>query len=515
MSIIGLRASVAVASFASLFLAPSLAAAESLEDMVAKEASNIAKAFDVTPAITLKDRGGYKAENGVVFIDLTRLRADLEKTETPLRVYRLRWILGHEIWHVAQFRDYKGQFPASDPQFTRLFECQADMMGAYFAGQTSKHISSVDDDWLSYSAAAQSIGNLADDLTDQTMSMAPGGHPDADQRQMAVFYGMVRAFAEHIKENNLNTDDGLLEKFNGSVEIQANEDVRLWSYRLCEKIIHVDTAAASALVLKDDSPPWPKENFAGTFLLRYANTSDRSIRAKLSVIFAIVSLDGNDIPPVPLESREFEFELRPGATQTLSGILGLDAPMPGARVSLIYPRRQYIHYTLFSAKFVDDTMPATPSASVALADNVDDLRPSARLLHSLLPDLAFDAVKKFSNFESGVCSDFVEEKLCPVNFVFPGALESTLTLTKSGEAYIDSDLYEGNNRVDAVKVFQELVNDLRAVYPGIKIPQFDINKKNPRVEVDLSKHASLEVYMSEPGKYSDQYRTSVRVNSNW
>jgi hypothetical protein len=492
---------------------PGRALGQSLDSAVKEEAAKIAVAFKVNPLIRTTEEGGYSSQREAgVSIGLKQLRIDLEKIAQPLRAYRLRWILGHELWHQVQFKDYDGEFPSDDPQFNRLFECQADMMGAFYSGQTFSYTSSQTNDWEAYSAAATAIGGLATDLSDDTLSV--GGHPEPEQREMAIFFGMIRAFAERLGKSASAADTDFSLTLKGSAEIHYDEDAKEWSYRMCQKIVHVDSAAVSALVLADESPPWPKENSAGWFKLRYRNTSDHSIRAKLSVILAVVGINGSPVSPMPLQSKEFEFELRPGAEQSLAGALGT-SPLPGTRVALIYPRRSYVHYTLVSAEFLEETQPELRTQHLKITENEEGLRPSARLLFSLLPNLAFEAKEKFSHLVSGVCDNDLDEKRCPVNFVFPGASRSILVLEKSGAARIESDLYRGDSRADAVKGLQDLIYDLRAIYPTIKIPKVDFVKKDPSIEVDLSSHASLEASVYEPGKYSKSYSMSVDIKSTW
>jgi hypothetical protein len=489
------------------------AASESLEAAVRAEANKVAEFFKVSPYISMVESGGYRSQKGGgVSIDLLRLKADVAKLTDANRIYRLRWILAHEYWHQAQFTKYSTDFPSDSAEINRLFECQADLMGALYSAQGFPLGTTSSSDMQAFAAAYDAIAELVTDLPEDE-AIGPGGHPEPEARGSAIYYGVMRAFVDRLEKTKSQQDVDLLANVKGSIEVVGGEDRDDWSYRLCQKIVHVDVAAASALALIDETPPWPKENFSGWFRLRYRNTSDRSIQARISVYLAVVEMNGSPSIPWPLQSKEFEFQIGPGAEQSISGAFGID-PLPGARVSLIYPRRRYAHYTLYSAAFRDPLESATPLA-LKIVDSDEHLRPSAKLLYSVLPDLSFDAKEKFSHFISGVCDNYGDEKRCPVSIIFPGSSRSSLVLEKSGRAFIDSDLYRGDSKEEAIKVLQALADDLKAIYPALRIPKIDPSKKIPTLDIDLSAHASLKVYFFEPRKSSDQYLVVTELYSTW
>jgi hypothetical protein len=488
---------------------------QDLESTVRSEADKAASFFNVSPKLVFPHFGGYSSQRDEgVSVNLTRVQHDLEELSQSERIYRLRWILGHEYWHQVQFEKYSDEFPSDQPEVSRLFECQADIMGALYSGQSFTFSGLLESDIQSYSQTLMAISGLATNLAEDETLLPPGSHPDADQRGMAIYYGMMRAHADRLANSKVQQDIDFQSNLRGAIEIKDTERVEDWSYRLCQKIVHITSAATEALALIDETPPWPKENFSGWFRLKYRNTSDRSIRARISVYLAVVEMNGVPSIPWPLQSKEFEFELRVGAEQSLMGSFGID-PIPGTRVSVIYPRSKYAYYTLFSAEFLDQQDTPAPLVSLKIIDDDKYLRPSAKLLYSLLPDLAFEARDKFSHFISGVCDNYGDEKRCPVNFVFPGSSNSTLVLEKSGAAHVDSDLYEGNSQSDAIRVLQAFADDLRAVYPGVKIPKIDPAKRITSFDVDLSAHAALKVYFFEPRKTSEKYLVTTEVYSTW
>jgi hypothetical protein len=337
------------------------------------------------------------------------------------------------------------------------------MMAAWYTGRTIFAGSFKPDNLAVYDEAADTAAKLAVNLSNEDVPL--GGHPSSDQRLMAVIFGIFRALYERTSLEPLSDDVMYVGAMAMELsEIRPDEDRDAWSYRVCEKIVHVDLAAVGALSLSDESPPMSKESNGGAYQLRYRNTSDRPIRVKLSVQLAATFQDDKPIAPIPAQSKEYVFELQPGAEQLLSGYMEA-ADTPGVRFALIYPRRRYVNFTLISAQYIAEISSAPSEEKL----DESSLRPSARALYSVLPRLTFEAKEKFSHLITGICDVTARRKRCPISINFPGAVSSRLTLSKDGSASIYNTLYDGPSREEARKIMLAVVEDLKSIYPSVRL----------------------------------------------
>jgi hypothetical protein len=390
------------------------------------------------------------------------------------------------------------------------FECQADVMGAIYAGMSYQRNSHVVD-IAGFQSAAQSATQLAVDLTGEG---PPDSHPTSQQRQMAIMFGFLRSLEEDYQSQTPNAQLGRQLGFLQEVaEVRSDEDRVTWSHRLCEKIVHRDSSAVEALTLSNESPRWSKGAWFGQYRLRYTNSSDKWLRARITVQLAIVRMNGQPTPPFPVAAREFEFELKPGGSQDLAGMLQ-GFQIPGATFGPIFPRSSYVNYTLVSAQFLDRS---DDTAAVVAAVRPELLSPSARQLYATLPRVADEAGDRFTHLIIGVCdSSSADERSCRISFSFPGSTHSRLYLGRDGTARIYNSIYDGKSHDEAAKLLVGQLNDIAAVFPHARIPKYDAKEDEFSVKFDIAKHAEIEAYVMHDTDDADTpFSAVIEIKAVW
>ncbi|WP_156639757.1 hypothetical protein [Bosea sp. PAMC 26642] len=478
-----------------------------LELSLRNEAKSIIQFYDIEAKITVSEDGGYISRpDGTVSIGLKRLRSDLKDEVESIKIYRLRWIIAHELWHQAQFSLYNSEYPSDKAEIRRLFECQADLVGAHYTASTI----------FTENVAISGLGAVADQL-DTFLKMATslsddrldaGSHPSMQQRHMAVTLGVLRALGERLSSKT-EEEKSLLRMLQQAIEVEEDEDKTDWSYRLCKKIVHTDSDAVGALILKDETLPRSTDSSTQTYRLWYGNSSSRPINVRLTVQYAAVKYLGNSMPPFPLFSKEYVFDIAPGGRQLITGTISL-MRLDDIEFAIIYPRTVYSWYTLVSAEFTDRGGPAA-------ATNVDvaTLGPSARELYRVMPPLVDLASEKFISRITGICTIRPSEKVCPVGSILDKEVQSRLHLKRNGESYIRIVLYSGKSRDDAMKALNNAKSDFLSIYPGLTVNSRYSDPSNPGIEIDVSRHAAIEIYMLPADDPDDDNTTVLMVRSTW
>jgi hypothetical protein len=256
------------------------ASTDDLRQTISDESKVISKAFGITADVNVNDGTEYLSQRDLgVTIGLKQLAVHLNATANENRIFRLRWILAHELWHQVQIGMYS-KFPAKDAQLSRLFECQADMMAALYTGGTIFQNAAPLDNIERFDGAVSTAAEMAADLSNELVPQ--GGHPAEDQRITAVQFGMYRALAHRYQDEPASEQTAFLLSMLAELsETTWDEDPAPWSYRLCEKIVHVNSEAVGAITLQNESPRWPTGASSGWYRLRYGNSSDRPVRVTL------------------------------------------------------------------------------------------------------------------------------------------------------------------------------------------------------------------------------------------
>ena len=472
-----------------------------ISELLMTEYESLIKNSDLNVQLKIRQGGGTFSTPGFVNVDVIQVQQVLSNIENEaLMRQSIRFILAHELWHIRQFKLYGNDIFQRSADEVRLYECQADVAGGLTILSSLKGGKSLPDFLRQVANLAYSVG-----IPDE-----PGGrHPTSEQRRTSVKFGFTYAAATDGFLPSLKSelgDEGARKFQDGlahSIGLKPNEDFEKWSLRECRLIIHLDSAAVQAVVLRQASIVYnhdPNSPFVH-FDIPYVNISTRPILLNIVVQSVAISRSSpNDVSKqVVYAVLPVEFELPPGGEQHIIGTL------PWYGTTEFMPRLEYrpesIH-SLMSASFTAE--PKSAEESCLSFDYAGGATLPRQLSH-VLTQIALAARSNLSSLKRGAGTDYGDSVDFDSNLQIPGATDTSISFEKSGATSISGMIFDGGNDAQAEKVYESYKDALRAICPvGTKFSESS-GPIGPEFDLKYSRDAEVRLYI---------YRNKKKGNSD-
>lgn len=476
------------------FPAPAIAA-DDLDALVRTESTTAMRVFGIRTTLNLSASGPINSSptNGLS-IGLDGLRRSLAPVAPELQRSTVQFIVAHELWHQVQFRDYGADILNQDLETTRLYECQADLMGAHYV------LSSLGTNMIERGKqASDATVNFAASIGMPRHSASD--HPSEAQRRVAAQFGMTLAVKDYLGQIAPTEEISIAKQVISSIlNFQPGEINNDWSLRQCKRIVQYRRSAVAAIVADHATINWSTsaENPIVQFSIPYRNVGNSLLRVSLEVVSAMVPRDDatNVAKRVRIDTLNQTFDIGPGQVHVVSGILRwyrTEDTMP----KLLFPPRD--DGGLLAAELV--AAPVAQQESWSLPANLSmHASAFARVIRRLIQC----SPNGFQQCRADAGQNVVDTLYFASTQSVPGATETQIVVEKNGSASIDAVLYEGSSIEAAKATYKQYTTDLEAIFPTLRgIEKASRTSGLPRFEMNLQRQADFEIYIyqNRSGKF--------------
>lgn len=493
------------------------------DDYIATSYAKAAKFLKVDGSFQIiPGRGSTSNSTSGAVIDPVQLQQATSMLSDSSKFTVADFIIAHEVWHQKQFELYGKEIFSGNASDSRLYECQADLAGSYYA-LSNRGISKKQDFEI-----LKSIVDTA--VREGTFVHQGSSHPNSEQRRSAVKYGfsiallnsgVLSGLQQALEEvhpglkptrESMSVDDL---NFLGRKILDYPEGTSIgeWSLKICKQITHYSTQAISNIAAGTARIEWNKssDNPIVKYFIPYRNLSQRPIRLNVFIQTVLIprSAPADTGAQVVFATDPRTLNISPGATAYVNGTL------PWFGDNTLFPRLEYqpnSTHSMISAEFTG----SEADVSTCLGHSPPTPTDLSKEMSRSLVKLAGGAEKKFQEFQSGAGSFFSDFITYESSVKVPGSLTTDIERMKSGASSVSASLYAGTSKTDALNIFSKYKEALLSLCPPIGI---DINQKVvkelPRISIPYSAktEARLGVYKFDS---DEKYRVTLELDAiNW
>lgn len=469
--------------------------------------NEIRKEFGVAATLSLTDNSVSDSDpNGNVTIGIRWLEGIFKNAEVSASVETIRFVVAHELWHQVQFQDGDSSlFEASETR--RVLECEADLAAArYIYRVAGLSVDSHENTMQEFIEAARAVERLAQSVGLPLHSAAD--HPTQEQRRKAVVFGLSRGIVDQFSSSDFDNeiDYNTYERLRRVLDLANGESDRMWSRRICERIVNFRQEALSGIKVEEPEINFVRdeqnESIQGDvvyFNLPYVNVSNQAVRVSLAVQSVSVPRDDrhNLAESLIVAAGSEVFDLEPGAMHVVSGVMpwfATEELMP----ALIFSPAQ--EGALISAEFIGDGVEDPCERDIEdCAQIVDGPDADARALGTVLAQLGRDARNGFTRFRSETRSIRSTSVVFRSSLQLPGSIDTDIRLDRDGSVRVTAYYYEGKSYEDAAAMYSDISAKLRSLYSGRRTPTEWISESDSSREITVSvnRFADVELNLSE------------------
>lgn len=415
----------------------------------------------------------------------------------------LRFLLAHEEAHQIQFRTYSPKIIDLPEDERRVYEAQADILGAKYLIETIGANGTSDND------AIMAALKVAYELGTEQYALAD--HPSHEARLTSARLGMAMGMIAKLQALGPGPAQGSIATLVDKLNVLPGEDVLAWSLRTARRCVNYQRIAIVDLVLIDRKIVYSKDpdHPVTSYWFTYENRGKHALSIDAEVQCDAVARDDPDdiFRWQKISVRNHHMVLPAGQKETISGALrwyGDSSLMP----RVIAPPDPT---ALIQVQYEGEAVLASPGAgvqSLAAAPPAGVRESFSQVLDHILQQ----SVSGFLGLRAGAGKKLDDIVEYPSDTNFPTALNTKVWIPEPNSErrpYVRSTLTSTASASDSKRVFDTTANEIRKSLSDLGALQED-HSNTDASEYDDFTLQGIEVHLGR-SRSGDGYEVTISI----